>query len=96
VAMLARSGRSEGRRMRSSNNPRYWAFISYSRQDENIARWLQGRLERYSIPRAIRSKVKIGVLSRTRLAPVFRDVENCRPRQILVRLSKTPLTTPSF
>jgi tetratricopeptide (TPR) repeat protein len=49
------------------------AFISYSREDERWAKWLQSALERYRIPRRlIGTQTEFGVLSK-RLPPVFRD-----------------------
>jgi WD40 repeat protein len=56
-----------------STEPKYWAFISYSHQDEEWAAWLHGALERYRVPRALVGKAgPAGTLSK-RLAPVFRD-----------------------
>jgi WD40 repeat protein len=51
---------------------KYWAFISYSHQDEAWARWLHRRLERYVVPRRLRAQRP--ELPR-RLYPVFRDRE---------------------
>ena len=52
---------------------RYSAFISYSREDERWAKWLQSALESYRIPRRlIGTKTAFGTLAR-RLPPVFRD-----------------------
>jgi tetratricopeptide (TPR) repeat protein len=52
---------------------RYSAFISYSREDERWAKWLQSALESYRVPRRlIGTRTAFGTLSR-RLAPVFRD-----------------------
>jgi tetratricopeptide (TPR) repeat protein len=52
---------------------RYSAFISYSREDERWAKWLQSALEGYRIPRRlIGTRTAFGVLAR-RLPPVFRD-----------------------
>ncbi len=52
---------------------RYSAFISYSRDDERWAKWLQSALEGYRIPRRlIGTRTVFGILSK-RLAPVFRD-----------------------
>jgi len=47
---------------------RYAAFISYSHRDADIAKWLHGALERFSIPADLREQA-----GRRRLAPVFRD-----------------------
>lgn len=48
----------------------YYAFISYSRKDENWAKWLQKKLETYRIPLIIR-KQNLNVPRK--LYPVFRD-----------------------
>lgn len=48
----------------------YFAFISYKREDEKWAKWLQKKLESYSLPTAIR-KEKPELLNKIR--PVFRD-----------------------
>ena len=51
---------------------RYKAFISYSHEDEEIARWLHRALETYRVPRRLRQAH--GIRSE-RLAPIFRDRE---------------------
>lgn len=48
----------------------YFAFISYKREDEKWAKWLQKKLETYSLPIAIR-KEKPELPNKIR--PVFRD-----------------------
>jgi len=53
---------------------RYRAFISYSHADERWARWLQGALERYRVPRRLRQREGAEPLP-ARLYPVFRDRE---------------------
>lgn len=53
---------------------RYFAFISYSRQDEASARWLHRALENYRLPRGLHPAALSGASgSPTRLRPVFRD-----------------------
>lgn len=52
---------------------RYWAFISYSHQDQAWGRWLQRALETYRMPRRlIGQPIAAGVIP-PRLTPVFRD-----------------------
>ena len=52
---------------------RYWAFISYSHQDERWATWLHKKLERYRIPgRLVGRTTKAGIVPK-RIYPVFRD-----------------------
>ena len=54
----------------------YKAFISYSHQDEAWARWLQGSLENYRVPkRLVGSTGSFGVIP-SRLLPIFRDRED--------------------
>lgn len=48
----------------------YFAFISYKREDEKWAKWLQKKLESYSLPTAIR---KENPDLPNKIRPVFRD-----------------------
>jgi WD40 repeat protein len=60
------------------DEPRYWAFISYSHADEKWARWLQRSLERYPIPKSLRGRVTAHGSVPRRLFPVFRDRDELR------------------
>ena len=51
----------------------YWAFISYCSHDEAVARWLQGALETYSLPRRLVGRPTPAGPAPHRLRPVFRD-----------------------
>lgn len=54
---------------------KYWAFISYSHQDEAWASWLHKSLETYKVPRKlVGRKLETGVVPR-RIFPIFRDRE---------------------
>jgi hypothetical protein len=55
------------------STPRYWAFISYSRQDEAWAQRVAGRLEKFRIPTDLRGPPSGSSRSTDRLGPVFRD-----------------------
>lgn len=52
------------------DNYKYYAFISYKREDEKWAKWLQRKLEYYRIPMAIR---KQNSKLPKRVRPVFKD-----------------------
>lgn len=52
---------------------KYFAFISYKREDEKWARWLRNSLERYRIPRAF---IKDNPSFPTSLRPIFTDVND--------------------
>lgn len=52
---------------------RYWGFISYSRADEDAAKWLHGAVERYSLPRKLVGRTVDDTTAPKRLFPLFRD-----------------------
>lgn len=49
---------------------RYLAFISYKREDERWAKWLQNRLEHYKLPLSVR---RSDPTLPEKIRPVFRD-----------------------
>jgi hypothetical protein len=49
---------------------KYYAFISYKREDEKWARWLQRKLESYKLPASIRAQ---DVTIPKYIRPIFRD-----------------------
>jgi tetratricopeptide (TPR) repeat protein len=56
-----------------ADSPRYFAFISYSHQDETWAQWLHKALETWRVPkRLVGQTMAAGVIPR-RLIPIFRD-----------------------
>jgi tetratricopeptide (TPR) repeat protein len=60
---------------------RFAAFISYSHDDERVARWLQGKLETYRLPRGLRASVAERADQHRgkggdRLGAIFRDRED--------------------
>jgi eukaryotic-like serine/threonine-protein kinase len=53
---------------------RYWAFISYSSDDRDWARWLHRAIESYGVPaRLVRHPTPAGEPAPKRLRPVFHD-----------------------
>src|ERR1044072_4499941 len=52
---------------------RYFAFLSYSHRDQELAEWLHRELERFRVPRSLVGRLtESGVVPR-RLTPIFRD-----------------------
>lgn len=49
---------------------KYLAFISYKREDEKWAKWLQHKLEHYKLPTSVR---KMNPSLPERVRPVFKD-----------------------
>src|SRR3954454_10840748 len=62
--------RPRGMRKRRS---RYYAFLSYSHRDEEIADWLHQELEDYRVPPGLAGKLTENGVIPKRLTPVFRD-----------------------
>lgn len=52
------------------NEYKYLAFISYKREDEKWAKWLQHKLEHYKLPTSVR---KTNPSLPERVRPVFKD-----------------------
>lgn len=55
-------------------NYKYYAFISYSRQDEEWAMWLQHELENYHLPDTLKNREDLP----KEFCPVFRDVDELK------------------
>lgn len=65
-----------------NNNYKYFAFISYNREDEEWAIWLQHELEHYQLPDNLKNREDLP----QEFHPVFRDVDELKagelPKQI--------------
>ena len=51
----------------------YYAFLSYSHRDEQMATWIQQELEQFRVPRALAGRLTENGVIPKRLAPIFRD-----------------------
>jgi tetratricopeptide (TPR) repeat protein len=52
---------------------RYFAFLSYSHRDEEIADWLHSQLEQFRVPRNLAGHLTENGVIPKRLTPIFRD-----------------------
>lgn len=69
-----RPARRIGIAMGKSRSPsHYYAFLSYSHADEELARWLHRQLEQFRVPAALAGKVTANGVVPRKLTPVFRD-----------------------
>ena len=59
--------------MENYTNYKYYAFISYSHEDEEVAKRIQKKLTEYKLPSVIR---KANPLLPENVRPIFRDVTN--------------------
>src|SRR5215208_846169 len=64
--------RAEARRIRRFKH-RYYAFLSYSHDDEETAEWLHSELEGFRVPRALVGRLTANGVIPKRLSPVFHD-----------------------
>ena len=51
----------------------YFAFLSYSHKDKEIADWLHRELEEFRVPAALAGKLTANGVTPKRLTPIFRD-----------------------
>ena len=74
VALLSRKSAAGSRRAGSTERtPRYWAFLSYSHKDSEIADWLHGALEKYRVPRTLVGRETSRGTIPAGFSPIFRD-----------------------
>jgi tetratricopeptide (TPR) repeat protein len=52
---------------------RYYAFLSYSHKDEELADWLHRELEQFRVPHTLAGKLTTNGVVPKRLTPIFRD-----------------------
>lgn len=52
---------------------RYYAFLSYSHRDKELADWLHRELERFRVPHSLAGKLTANGVVPRRLTPIFRD-----------------------
>jgi tetratricopeptide (TPR) repeat protein len=69
---LNRASGASGRRARHRHS-RYFAFLSYSHRDEQLADWLHSQLEQFRVPGNLAGKLTENGVIPKRLSPIFRD-----------------------
>ena len=67
----ARRDTAHGRKPRLRT--RYYAFLSYSHKDKELADWLHRELEKFRVPHALAGKLTANGVVPRRLTPIFRD-----------------------
>lgn len=74
VALLARErAGGSGRGGSPGRTQRYWAFLSYSHKDGEIADWLHGSLEKYRVPSSLVGRETANGTVPASFSPIFRD-----------------------
>jgi tetratricopeptide (TPR) repeat protein len=80
LARLPAIGRAANVQMDHPRTPRlrtrYYAFLSYSHKDKELADWLHRELERFRVPHSLAGKLTANGVVPRRLTPIFRDQQD--------------------
>lgn len=75
---------------------RYYAFLSYSHKDKELADWLHRELEKFRVPSSLAGKLTANGVVPRRLAPVFRDQQDLSAGGDLAEEIKAALAASQF
>ncbi len=75
---------------------RYYAFLSYSHQDKELADWLHRELERFRVPHSLAGKLTANGVVPRRLVPIFRDQQDLSAGGDLAEEIKAALAASQF
>ena len=88
--------RAPGRRRSPRLRSQYYAFLSYSHKDKELADWLHRELERFRVPRTLAGRLTGSGVVPTRLTPIFRDEQELPAAGDLGEEIKAALATSQF
>ncbi len=75
---------------------RYYAFLSYSHRDKELADWLHRELEKFRVPSSLTGKLTANGVVPKRLAPIFRDQQDLSAGGDLAEEIKAALAGSQF
>jgi tetratricopeptide (TPR) repeat protein len=75
---------------------RYFAFLSYSHQDEELAEWLHSQIESFRVPGALSGRLTENGVIPKRLTPIFRDQHELAAADDLGEEIEEALTNSQF
>ena len=75
---------------------RYYAFLSYSHKDKELADWLHRELERFRVPGTLAGRLTANGVVPKRLTPVFRDDQDLSAGGDLAEEIKAALAASQF
>ena len=75
---------------------RYYAFLSYSHKDSELADWLHRELEQFRVPHALAGKLTTNGVVPRRLTPIFRDQHDLSAGGELAEEIKAALAASQF
>src|SRR5690349_22024320 len=98
--LLANEGAREDRGADVRRIPRlrtrYYAFLSYSHKDKDIADWLHRELEKFRVPHSIAGRLTASGVVPRRLTPIFRDQHELSAADDLGEEIKAALAASQF
>jgi len=75
---------------------RYYAFLSYSHQDKELADWLHRELEKFRVPHSLAGRLTASGVVPRRLTPIFRDQHDLSAADDLGEEIKAALAASQF
>ena len=75
---------------------RYYAFLSYSHKDKELADWLHRELERFRVPSTLAGRLTANGVVPRRLTPIFRDEQDLSAGGDLAEEIKAALAASQF
>src|SRR5437016_3275575 len=75
---------------------RYYAFLSYSHKDRDLADWLHRELEKFRVPHSLAGKLTANGVVPRRLTPIFRDQHDLSAGGDLAEEIKAALAASQF
>ena len=75
---------------------RFYAFLSYSHKDRELADWLHRELERFRVPHSLAGKLTANGVVPRRLTPIFRDQHDLSAGGDLAEEIKAALAASQF
>ncbi|HEY7959668.1 MAG TPA: toll/interleukin-1 receptor domain-containing protein [Sphingomicrobium sp.] len=95
LTAIGRSAEAEHARMPRLRT-RYYAFLSYSHKDSELADWLHRELERFRVPHSLAGKLTANGVVPRRLTPIFRDQHDLSAGGDLAEEIKAALAASQF
>src|SRR5436305_2534784 len=97
ISGFERSGEPESGAQRAPRlRTRYYAFLSYSHKDKELAGWRHPELERFRVPSALAGKLTANGVVPRRLTPIFRDEQDLSAGGELAQEIKAALAASQF
>jgi tetratricopeptide (TPR) repeat protein len=100
LARLPAIGRADGAGTEARRVPRlrtrFYAFLSYSHKDKELADWLHRELERFRVPHSLAGKLTANGVVPRRLSPIFRDQQDLSAGGDLAEEIKAALAASQF